>query len=143
MIQIDLLPGETFGDALDRIFGKDTMDALRATLKVRSAAWEAVIRKINIKYGCTLSVYTTACPVQIVGRLHDGQAFYFRERWGEWEAGIGASDELAHQAAFYIETPEGCFGWEGECQSEPSWMDVEEVAVTIISILREYNARLN
>lgn len=45
---------------------------------------------------------TFACPVQIEGRLHSGEWFYFRYRFGCASVGIGGSPEQANYDALTV-----------------------------------------
>jgi hypothetical protein len=86
---------------------------------------DQVIAALNAKWKSRLAITCYACPVQVEGPLADGQHLYFRERWGEWHIGLGATQDEA------VTNMSGQGGQEGT----PGGMSLFQVAAVIDHLL--------
>ena len=59
---------------------RELLETMRPALKARSRREKEVVRRLFRDGFKGVSFYTSACPVQLEGRLPTGEAFYFRAR---------------------------------------------------------------
>jgi len=59
---------------------REHLEAMRPALKSRQRREREVARRLTRDGFRAVTFYTTACPVQLEGRLPSGEAFYFRAR---------------------------------------------------------------
>ena len=116
----------------------DTQEKFRKEFRLRIAAYDGVMDRLNAEFGCALAVTCHAAPVQVEGYV-EGKYLYFRARWEEWQLAIArdqnqavqATIELAHLAAYYAEG-------EAEGDEMASWMSPEETERILRRSLAEY-----
>jgi hypothetical protein len=80
---------------------REQLEALRPTLKARQRREREVIRRLTRDGYRDGAFYTTACPVQLEGRLPSGEAFYLRARGTTARLDIGAKGGTPEDACRY------------------------------------------
>ena len=80
---------------------REQLEAMRPTLKARQRREREVIRRLTRDGFREGAFYTTACPVQLEGRLPTGEAFYLRARGTTARLDIGTKGGTPEDACRY------------------------------------------
>lgn len=73
--------------SLDEVLNSPAIRALREAWREEEERMTAALNAIE---GLEFHITCSACPFQLEGSV-DGVSLYFRERWSEWQIGIGAT----------------------------------------------------
>jgi hypothetical protein len=79
----------------------EQLATMRPTLKARQRREREVVRRLTRDGFRDAGFYTTACPVQLEGRLPSGEAFYLRARGTTARLDIGAKGGTPEDACRY------------------------------------------
>ena len=119
----DLIPLDDFIKAMD---ASGATDSLKSTMENRQFQFDNVIPYINKEFGIALRLYTSACPVQVMGDI-DGYEVYFRSRWDTASLQIGGDENPIFHTT-----------WEEDGEYDASWLPPEKVGQYLFSGLSEY-----
>ncbi|GEM_PF-1526640 len=91
---------------------REHLELLRPTLKARQRREREVIRRLARDGYHDCAFYTTACPVQLEGRLPTGEAFYLRARGTTARLDIGPKGGTPEDACRYPSWTRRVHRWE-------------------------------
>jgi hypothetical protein len=91
---------------------REQLEAMRPTLKARQRREREVIKRLTRDGYRESAFYTTACPVQLEGRLPSGEAFYLRARGTTARLDIGTKGGTPEDACRYPSWTKRVTRWE-------------------------------
>lgn len=115
----------------------EQLATMRPTLKARQRREREVVRRLTRDGFRDATFYTTACPVQLEGRLPSGEAFYLRARGTTARLDIGAKGGTPEDACRYPSWTQRVQRWDWP---QAGWLEPVASEALLRELMAAYQA---